>query len=61
MAKNKLHDFESQLAGKKIFITGHTGFTGGWACLWLKSIGANIAGYALQPNPTPAMYEALHL
>ncbi|ARP92910.1 CDP-glucose 4,6-dehydratase [Bordetella genomosp. 13] len=54
-------DFEAQLAGKKIFITGHTGFTGSWTCLWLRSIGAQIFGYALEPDTTPSMYEAVRL
>jgi CDP-glucose 4,6-dehydratase len=54
-------EFEKQLAGKKIFVTGHTGFTGGWACLWLKSIGATIAGYALPPDTAPSLFEATRL
>ena len=51
-------DFEAQLAGKKIFVTGHTGFTGGWVCLWLNLIGAEIAGYALAPETNPSLFEA---
>ncbi len=54
-------DFESRLAGKKIFVTGHTGFTGGWACLWLKSIDADVAGYSLAPDTKPSLFEATHL
>lgn len=53
--------FENSLAGKKVFITGHTGFTGGWACLWLKLAGAQVAGYALPPNTEPSLFQALHL
>ncbi len=34
--------FEKALAGKNIFIAGHTGFTGSWAGLWLEAIGAEI-------------------
>jgi CDP-glucose 4,6-dehydratase len=55
------HDFEKALAGKKIFVTGHTGFTGGWACLWLQSIGAEVSGYALEPDTNPSFYESLCL
>jgi len=55
------HDFEKALAGKKIFVTGHTGFTGGWACLWLQSIGAEVSGYALKPDTNPSFYESLCL
>lgn len=54
-------DFENYLAGKKIFVTGHTGFTGGWTCLWLKSIGADVAGYSLAPDTKPSLFEATHL
>lgn len=57
----KLHAFEEVLSGKKIFVTGHTGFTGGWACLWLKSIGADVCGYALEPDTKPNLYESLKL
>lgn len=53
--------FENALAGKKVFITGHTGFTGGWACLWLKLAGAQVAGYALPPNTEPSLFQALRL
>jgi len=40
------HDF---WIGKNVFITGHTGFKGGWLSLWLADMGANVHGYALQP------------
>lgn len=53
--------FEAALAGRRILITGHTGFTGGWACLWLQSIGAQICGYSLPPETTPNLFEALDL
>lgn len=59
MANTKLCDFEEQLVNKKIFVTGHTGFTGGWVCLWLKSIGAEVGGYALEPDTIPSLHEAL--
>lgn len=52
---------EGNLTGRKILVTGHTGFTGGWACLWLNSIGANVLGYALPPETTPSLFEATHL
>ena len=56
-----LHDFEQSLSGKRVFVTGHTGFTGGWACLWLKSIGASVYGFALQPDTMPNLFESLGL
>lgn len=43
--------------GKKIFITGHTGFKGSWLCLWLHSSGANITGYSLPPPTVPSLYD----
>jgi len=43
--------------GKKVFITGHTGFKGSWLCLWLHSLGANIYGYALDPPTDPSLFE----
>lgn len=54
-------NFETQLNEKKVFVTGHTGFTGGWTCLWLKSIGAEVYGYALEPQTTPSFYYDLGL
>ena len=44
-------------AGKKIFLTGHTGFKGSWLCLWLTSLGAEVTGYALEPPTNPSLYE----
>ncbi|AKL98634.1 CDP-glucose 4,6-dehydratase [Endomicrobium proavitum] len=47
--------------GKKVFITGHTGFKGSWLALWLSSLGAEVCGYALAPNTTPALFNILKL
>ncbi|GAA6143331.1 CDP-glucose 4,6-dehydratase [Hydrogenophaga sp. 5NK40-0174] len=54
-------DFEKQLAGRKILVTGHTGFTGGWVCTWLKRIGADVSGYALPPETRPSLFDSLGL
>ncbi|MDF2635473.1 MAG: CDP-glucose 4,6-dehydratase [Pelosinus sp.] len=43
--------------GKKVFITGHTGFKGSWLCLWLTLLGAKVTGYALQPPTKPSLFE----
>jgi CDP-glucose 4,6-dehydratase len=43
--------------GKRIFLTGHTGFKGGWLSLWLQAMGAEVHGYALQPPTSPAMFD----
>lgn len=45
--------------GKRVFMTGHTGFKGGWLSLWLSSMGAKVTGYALAPNTVPSFYEAV--
>ena len=37
-------------SGKRVFLTGHTGFKGGWLSLWLNSLGATVKGYALKPS-----------
>jgi CDP-glucose 4,6-dehydratase len=42
--------------GKKVFLTGHTGFKGGWLALWLTSKGARIRGYALDPATEPNLF-----
>jgi CDP-glucose 4,6-dehydratase len=43
--------------GRRVFITGHTGFKGSWLCLWLHSLGAKITGFALSPPTDPSLYE----
>lgn len=43
--------------GKRIFLTGHTGFKGGWLSLWLQQLGAVVTGYALQPPTKPSLFE----
>src|SRR5687767_11851579 len=47
--------------GKKVLITGHTGFKGSWLTLWLADLGATIYGYALQPPTDPSLFELLNL
>lgn len=43
--------------GRKVFVTGHTGFKGGWLSLWLQNLGAQLDGYALQPPTNPSLFE----
>jgi len=43
--------------GKKVFLTGHTGFKGSWLCQLLHHLGAQVYGYALQPPTHPSLYE----
>lgn len=42
--------------GKRILITGHTGFKGTWICQILHELGADITGYALQPPTSPSLF-----
>ena len=46
------------LAGRSVFVTGHTGFKGSWLALWLAALGARVTGYALPPETAPALFEA---
>jgi len=43
--------------GKRVFLTGHTGFKGSWLALWLHRMGAALTGYALPPSTTPNLFE----
>ncbi|QQV78468.1 CDP-glucose 4,6-dehydratase [Sphingomonas aliaeris] len=45
--------------GRRILLTGHTGFKGAWAALWLKRLGADVHGYALGPETDPALWPLL--
>ena len=43
--------------GKRVFLTGHTGFKGSWLSLWLQSLGAEVHGFALAPPTTPNLFQ----
>ena len=43
-------------AGRRVFLTGHTGFKGSWLCLWLGALGAKVTGYALDPPTEPSLF-----
>jgi CDP-glucose 4,6-dehydratase len=43
--------------GRRVFLTGHTGFKGSWLSLWLDALGANVTGYALDPPTQPNLFE----
>jgi CDP-glucose 4,6-dehydratase len=44
--------------GRRVFLTGHTGFQGSWLSLWLAQAGAEVTGYALPPPTRPALFDA---
>ena len=44
-------------AGKRVLVTGHTGFKGSWLCLWLQRLGAEVTGYALPAPTSPSLFE----
>ena len=48
-------------AGRRVFVTGHTGFKGAWLTEWLLRLGADVTGYALAPPTQPNLYDALDL
>lgn len=47
--------------GKRVLVTGHTGFKGSWLCEWLLSLGAEVTGYALDPQPHELLFDQLGL
>jgi CDP-glucose 4,6-dehydratase len=42
---------------RRVLVTGHTGFTGGWITLWLKELGAQVIGLSLEPDSTPNLFD----
>ncbi len=56
-----VHLFNNIYAGKRVFITGHTGFKGSWLCLWLHALGAEVTGYALEPPTDPSLFESTRI
>lgn len=44
--------------GKRVFLTGHTGFKGSWLSLWLQQLGAQVTGYALPAPSSPSLFDA---
>jgi len=47
--------------GKKVFLTGHTGFKGSWLSLWLQQMGARVKGFSLEPPTTPALFDVANV
>ncbi len=47
--------------GRRVLVTGHTGFKGGWLCIWLQKLGATVAGFALAADTEPNMFDAANV
>ena len=47
--------------GKRVLVTGHTGFKGGWLSIWLQHLGAEVAGYALPPTTDPSLFDVANV
>ena len=46
--------------GKRVLITGHTGFKGAWLTLWLRMLGAKVWGFSLEVDTYPSLFEELN-
>ena len=44
-------------AGKRVLVTGHTGFKGAWLAIWLRDMGADVLGVGLSPEATPNLFD----
>ena len=51
--------FQGIYQGKRVLVTGHTGFKGSWLCAWLNRLGSEVCGLALAPDQTPDHYSLL--
>ena len=47
--------------GRRVLVTGHTGFKGSWLSLWLNAMGAEVTGFALAPPTEPSLFEAARI
>lgn len=53
--------FGNAYAGRRVLVTGHTGFKGSWMSEWLLGLGAEVAGFSLAPNTSPSHFDLLDL
>ena len=57
----KMVNFRKDFEGKRVWLSGHTGFKGSWLSEWLLDLGAIVHGYALPPETTPSLFDQLKL
>ena len=57
----KTHGLSSAYSGKKVLVTGHTGFKGSWLSLWLSRLGADVYGFSLAPERSPNMFNLCNI
>jgi CDP-glucose 4,6-dehydratase len=58
---NKLKNLRKFWRGKKVFLTGHTGFKGSWFLVFLNLLGAKVVGYSLKPSTSPNLFDLAEL
>lgn len=61
MGEMNMRNVFNSFSGKRVFLTGHTGFKGSWLTFLLKELGADVMGFALPPEPGPSHFEMLDL
>jgi CDP-glucose 4,6-dehydratase len=57
----KLTEIATVFGGKRVLVTGHTGFKGAWLSLWLEKLGANVTGVGLAPHTKPSLFDLARL
>ena len=50
------HDDNEFWSGRRVLLTGHTGFKGSWMYVWLRALGAQVTGYSLAPSSEPSLW-----
>lgn len=60
-AASTLHDLRRSFEGRRVLLTGHTGFKGGWMALWLRRLGAQVVGVSLPPESERGFFNATRL